>query len=78
MILGHVWIDTNDLSADASTVLKLELNYPAVVGNNIQRVQVTTSVCGVPNESRLSCGAELEGSQTEFYYTVCRGVHRIR
>ncbi len=57
MILGHVWIDTNDLSADAFTVLKLELNDPAVVGNNIQRVQLTTSVCGVPNESRLSCGA---------------------
>src|SRR3989442_11093203 len=32
----------------------------------------------LPNESRLSCGAELEGSQTEFYYTVCQGVHRIR
>src|SRR6266566_5098362 len=26
--------------------------------------------CGPPNESRLSCGAELEGSQGEFYHTA--------
>jgi hypothetical protein len=25
----------------------------------------------LPNGSRLSCGAELEGSQTEFYTTEC-------
>src|SRR6266568_1421525 len=25
-----------------------------------------------PNESRLSCGAELECSQTEFYHTACK------
>ena len=25
---------------------------------------------GLPNESRLSCGAELEGSQGEFYHTA--------
>src|SRR5437867_2816867 len=25
-----------------------------------------------PNESRLSCGAELEGSQREFYHTGCK------
>ncbi len=30
-----------------------------------------------PNESRLSCGANLRCSQTEFYYTVRQGVHRI-
>src|SRR6266545_3955173 len=30
-----------------------------------------------PNGSRLSCGAELECSQTEFYYTVLQDVHRI-
>ena len=30
------------------------------------------------NESRLSCGADLKCSQTEFYYTVCQDVHRIR
>src|SRR6266567_3554768 len=26
--------------------------------------------CGPPNESRLSCGAKLEGSQGEFYHTA--------
>src|SRR5207249_9862397 len=31
----------------------------------------------LPNESRLSCGAELECSQTEVYYTVLQDVHRI-
>ena len=30
-----------------------------------------------PNESRLSCGAEGERSQTEFYYTERQGVHRF-
>src|SRR2546421_8339008 len=29
---------------------------------------------GLPNELRLSCGAELECSQTEFYNTVCTSV----
>jgi hypothetical protein len=31
-----------------------------------------------PNEVRLSCGAEHEGSQTEFYNTVRQGVNRTR
>src|SRR6267378_1080806 len=31
----------------------------------------------LPNGSRFSCGAELRGSQTEFYYAVLPGVHRI-
>ena len=31
----------------------------------------------MPNEMRLSCGAELECSQTEFYNTVFQGVYRI-
>ncbi len=30
-----------------------------------------------PNESRLSCGAKLEWSQTEFYHNVFQNVHRI-
>src|SRR2546425_7772428 len=33
---------------------------------------------GLPNESRLSCGAELEDSQTEFYNTGRRDVMRMR
>jgi len=31
----------------------------------------------LPNESRLSCGAELKCSQTEFYYAGFPDVHRI-
>ncbi len=30
-----------------------------------------------PNGSRLSCGADLKCSQTEFYYTGFPDVHRI-
>jgi len=30
-----------------------------------------------PNGWRLSCGAEREGSQTEFYYTVLQDSHWI-
>src|SRR6266566_3185674 len=33
---------------------------------------------GPPNGSRLSCGAELKGSQTEFYYAAIQEVHRMR
>ena len=31
-----------------------------------------------PNESRLSCGADLKCSQTEFYNTVRQDVNRTR
>src|SRR2546426_8351167 len=31
----------------------------------------------LPNGLRLSCGAESEFSQTEFYYTACRNVRRL-
>ncbi len=32
---------------------------------------------GLPNGSRLSCGADLKSSQTAFYNTVLQGVHRL-
>ena len=37
----------------------------------------TPHLCALSNGSRLSCGAKLECSQTEFYYTVLQNVHRI-
>ena len=39
MILGHLWIDANNLSVDALTVLKLELNYSPVIRNQVLRIQ---------------------------------------
>src|SRR5437660_3524234 len=50
----------------------------SVTGRSCSRVVFTTTLCfcfpAQPNELRLSCGAELEYSQTEFYNTVCTSV----
>src|SRR5258706_16266939 len=36
----------------------------------LRRIPPSFGVWLLPNGSRLSCGADLEGSQTEFYHTV--------
>src|SRR5436309_1191277 len=41
-------------------------------------ISLSRGAIGPPNESRLSCGAELKGSQTEFYNTERGRVTRCR
>src|SRR6267142_204833 len=50
----------------------MPLSAPITAGGGVNEGEM------LPNESRLSCGAELEGSQEEFYHTGSWDVHRDR
>ena len=52
--------------------LTCESELGAYVGQDLERLECLPR--SPPNEMRLSCGAKLECSQTEFYNTGCCGV----